>query len=432
MEDYIKQAIKRICLKKRVENSEKIKQIENQCLMDYRQNNYKLCKFKKTAVYFDYNHKKRLFFHYGNGISTEKVVIKAVCGAIENKTNSKPKNKKYITSKLFEAIKKLDKNFTIVVFDMKNFFESVSTQYCYESYIKNLELCDEMHNIAKKYVSLFPYCVQGVALSNVFANIAANELDEKIKASLADFDVLFYGRFVDDGYIVLNKFVDEKDIFEKIINCVKQMNIQSKNLGIKFNNKLKLNLKKFKCISNKQLGNFCCLGYEFFVDNNGISIGISKQKQTDIENKIKRLISQNYTNQNKLRILLKFNCQKICYSKTLGEKKIWFKEGLIEKYELLKCMSDKIESGTKCFFENLYVNCFNSLNLEIPKYLKCQDTDNGFNLYYNLIKQKTTTIDKECGIKKEKLISYLKQLETEGEYECDYEKLANRFLSFFV
>lgn len=91
----------------------------------------------------------------------------------------------------------------------------------------------------ERYIDENQYCYQGLALSNVFVEIAGKYFDRKIKYTLVQM-ALFLCTICGWWIINFNKDVEQEMIRERIIEIAKEM----------FGNRVKLNEEKENIIQN--------------------------------------------------------------------------------------------------------------------------------------------------------------------------------------
>lgn len=95
------------------------------------------------------------------------------------------------------------KNFTIVKFDFKDYFNSVSSIYTFEKYIKsNLSNRQEI-DLLENFVYKTKYAYAGLPTSNAIAEIIAKEFDSIIRYTFSGKGLIFYERYIDDSILIL-------------------------------------------------------------------------------------------------------------------------------------------------------------------------------------------------------------------------------------
>lgn len=168
----------------------------------------------------------------------------------------------------------------ILIFDISNFFGSID----HETLLKIVENKFEDKRLYDLY-AYFINCFEGEKglglgsqVSQISANIYLNVLDHYIKDELG---VKYYGRYMDDGYIISESKEKLKSLLQKIKDKLKEL-------------KLELNPKKTHI---HPINNFTYLkrNYKIF-SNNKISKRPYKQNILRYKRKLKRLIRKCISN----------------------------------------------------------------------------------------------------------------------------------------
>ena len=138
----------------------------------------------------------------------------------------------------------------------------------------------------ERYIDENQYCYQGLALSNVFVEIAGKYFDRKIKYTFSSDGLIFYARYVDDGLLIFNKDVEQEMIRERIIEIAKEM----------FGNRVKLNEEKEKYYTkymHDNLKKFTYLGYLFKFSDKKYKFGIAEETINHMQHKEKCVVTGN-------------------------------------------------------------------------------------------------------------------------------------------
>lgn len=423
MEEKINIIVKEFCNRKHITDVDKISEYQAKMIRLYKDNLYSFSRFNKQIYHYKgTNHKRRLILTYKNKgelFTIEEVLLKLLYREISKKLKIKPRLRGQIVKEFFSSINKIKSQdkFTIISFDLKNYFESVSNEFVYNTYIKDLPLEREEKELLESYISLFPHCMQGLSLSNLFSEILARDIDKLIASAFKKYNLSFYNRYVDDGFIILHAQLDEETCLNIIEKCLDEINKASANF--KYKNKVTLSKLKFRCISSSEntARNFSYLGYNFNIDqNNNFTYGITTAKQTKFFEKVKNIIA-NCDDEGKLRVILKHLTRRVVYSVNNKNKKTWFSRGFAYNYGLIGRDKNKIDDSTALFLKNFFDDIYKELNLPMPSFLSNKITDNGFNLYNNITKNKALVYDEKIGLPKEKLIFDLNILKSKNANE---------------
>ncbi len=270
-------AIDEWCNKHKIEDEEVIKNLKEDLITKYHQNKYDFSNYNKYVLV--QKNKKRLIVNYlrRNEILTlETVLDMVVRNSIREYYNCGGTNRKKIKRKICSSINKIkNDDFTIILCDFKKFHSTVSNEYVYEKYIRRLNLTSEEHKILKQRCSLFPYCLTGNCLTEMFCRVLLRDFDRAIKKYFKPHNIVYYQRWVDDCIIILNKQVNKEKVLKILDKCVKILKDERINKNLKFPNRVKLNKNKFVHIlsSDKEVREFKFLGKTYLLDeNNNISV----------------------------------------------------------------------------------------------------------------------------------------------------------------
>lgn len=185
-------------------------------------------------------------------ISAESVIILNIKNHIQKNFNLHFKSRNDLILMLFDnlhIVKNLS-NWTIVRFDFKKYFYSISALYVYEKFISSSNLSRQ----TKYYLKMMfgknnMYCVPGNPISNYLVEMISQKFDEEMMSTFSKLGILYYARYVDDGIIILKEHVS-KNYTKKIINLAISKTFKDKQIKNWNQNKVSLNMKKFKVINS--------------------------------------------------------------------------------------------------------------------------------------------------------------------------------------
>lgn len=394
--------------------------------------------FKNNKIYFN----KIKYYKFGNRrLATfedslnELTFVDFVSNKIKKMFEITFPNRNSIMRGVFSSIKFLKdlNDFTIIRFDFKKYFSSISTEYIYEQYLKEALLKREIKDKILEYSKTIPYCVPGLSLSNTFAELIAKDFDVELRRLLSQYGIAFYERYIDDGFIILNKFLDKSDAIKILKKCIKAVYFRESTQNKTLPNRTELNLNslKFQIINRRNLSDsnlysFNFLGYKFEFDYKlNFSYGISENKIAKFSNKIEKLVLQYHNNPIYMRHILKANSSRIIYYSSVSEKsRFWVQKGIISSYNELKGYEDKLTTETETFLKNIYANIFKKLGISIPNYINSAR----YNLYNNLSKNKTMIFDEKIGISRAQLIKELNSVGIIAVTNATYYSLVRNYL----
>ena len=175
---------------------------------------------------------------------------------------------------LLDFKKKHDKGY-VLVFDFSNYFASINHKILY-SYMDPKIKDEDLKNLIHMFIDDFKEGGLGLGsqVSQICAVFYLSVMDHRIKDY---YRVKGYGRYMDDGYLIL-KDIDEVNKFKKIICDI------AKEL------KLQINEKKFKVIPTSNSITFLKHRYKFY--GNKLVIKSNRKATTKMRQKMKILAKQ--------------------------------------------------------------------------------------------------------------------------------------------
>lgn len=323
------------------------------------------------------------------------------------------------------ALKRMN-DFTIIKFDFKKYFPSVSTNYVYEYYIKESLLSRDFKTVIKKYCESIAYCIPGISLSNTFSELIAIDFDEVITKKLYSFGILYYKRYVDDVVILINNHISKVNIQNIIEESIEEVFYKKTEIT---KNRTKVNLSKFQVINKRSIksyNHFNFLGYEFtFVTDNDFKIGITNSKIQKYTKKIMKLIKNTHKNPILLRHVIRANVSRIVYCTSRDEKKaLWKVKGIVSNYIELRRFPGKIDHATIKFLSNIYFDIFTSLGISIPHYLHSKR----YQLLNNIMRNRTMIFDEKIGVDIDTIKSELTSIGCKFKPTHSYVQLVRNYL----
>lgn len=284
----------------------------------------------------------------------EYIIIKFLKKKLDLIFNVKYPNRSEIMPELFSLIKEIERltNYTVYKFDFKSFFETIDAKIIWNNHIKDIFFEKYIKDLLERYIDENQYCYQGLALSNVFVEIAGKYFDRKIKYTFSSDGLIFYARYVDDGLLIFNKDVEQEMIRERIIEIAKEM----------FGNRVKLNEEKEKYYTkymHDNLKKFTYLGYLFKFSDKKYKFGIAEEKLEKYGKEIDK-ITLEYLNNGDVELfrqrILFFISRRVYYNVFASNNKIakWDVAGITANYNLLSHEIKKknygdLEEKTKYF-----------------------------------------------------------------------------------
>ncbi|CDD91745.1 uncharacterized protein BN794_00577 [Coprobacillus sp. CAG:826] len=393
------------------------------------------------------NEKKRFIKQYKDIFSSENILCQCIKQILDRNFKIKYPNRNKITHNLFNILPAVVQmtDFTIVKFDFKDFFNSISSIYVYKKYICENLLNREEKDLVSKFVHMTKYTYAGLCTSNVIAEIIAYHFDKFLLRFFSEFGLIFYERYIDDCILILNEHMDEEEIKQKLntirLKVFHDDGICSIKCRTRFNN------KKFQYISHRsdlaKKRSFDFLGYEFWLkigSKKKISIeyGITKSKIEKYRKKIRKIISSykdkksiGYKDFELLRHRIKAFSSREVYVTKRFHFTIWHEKGFISTYRELRYLLEqkRIEKNTSDFLKYAFFKEFKAAKVKIPYYLT---KEKGYNLFENMKLNKTILLVKGIGYDRRGLVKLCKQIgiseiDAKGKKQ-DYDSLVKDYL----
>ena len=157
-------------------------------------NQYKLKTYdffiKKERIITQKNKKRRVYFYEKD--TFEDIMCSHFSFVLSKKFKIKYNDRNKIIKELINCLQ-LIKNindFTIIRFDFKDYFNSISSSYIFEKYLKNADISRELLNIMKEFFEANKNCSAGFPTSNLMAELISKDFDVELKANLSKYGVV--------------------------------------------------------------------------------------------------------------------------------------------------------------------------------------------------------------------------------------------------
>lgn len=338
-------------------------------------------------------------------------------------------NRSNIMSELMNVIPYLTKynSFTIYKFDIKKFFYEVNPMKILKFVDEKFHLKSHEREFIKKYLKSNKSLYPGVGLHNSLIEMLGDEFDKLVREYFKA-ECIFFSRYVDDGIIILDEKIEEKEISKILKGILKS------TLG----NKLEFNIGKTNYFNNESTKiDFEYLGYNFSTKQNGeFEYGIAKTKIDKYETKI-RVILQEYLltkDVNKLDFSLELLFKRVVYygNKSNDVKNRWQVRGLSDSYKELKRFIDptnvkgKINKLTYNFFTSSIKKEFFRMRMPIPTIINNKIENKKY--LANFYKNRTVLLHPSLGWSHKYLSEYLKHNLSIKNKKMSYEELAGILL----
>lgn len=325
--------------------------------------------------------KKRVVKSY-DALSCEEALCIYIKRILDRKLRMKyPNRNKYMCSlfDIMNAVKNMS-DFTIVRFDFKNYFNTVSSEYVYHKCISGVQLERDQQDLIEKFTQCTGYAYAGLNTSNLFCEVIANEFDKILQLKFLENGIIFYKRYIDDGLLILNAYTEECISFRKIQEAIQEV-FYDKSVECRLRCKTVLNETKKQYISRRNMPSkekFDFFGYLFEINlaSNGkvtLKYGMSPQKIRKYTKRLNRLVEEFKGDDELLRHQIIAFTSRIVYTITVNHKTMWKSKGLISNYRELRYRMDLLTQETEEFLKNAIFNAFRENDLDLPNYLMFGD-----------------------------------------------------------
>ena len=386
-----------------------------------------------STIVLNQNGKKRIVKMYDDVFSVENVLCQHIKHVLDREFKVKYPNRNKTIRSLFSyiAAAKQMTNFTVVKFDFKDYYNSVSSIYVFEKYIRP-KIKDRFElELIHDFVYKTKYAYAGLCTSNVIAEIVAKDFDREIKNEFLAKGLLFYERYIDDCILILNENIKQSDI-QSILDEILKKVFDNINGDTIIRCKTRFNAGKFQFLSKKTLTTtpvvIDYLGYEFSFSKSThgiveIEYGITLAKQQKYRKRLDKIIllytdpsSPDYNDLELLRHRILAFSSRVVYVNKHFNKDVWKVKGFISNYGELRYLLDKpcVSTGTKQFLLNMIRDAFLNNGVSLPYFMKPK----GYNLFENMKRNKTILLVDNIGYDYSSLKNLCKQIDISDTDAC--------------
>lgn len=346
--------------------------------------------------------------------STENILCQYIKQILDRQFKVKYPNRNKVVHTLFDFLKAVKQmsEFTVIKFDFKDYFNSVSSVYVLEKYIKGQMTDRAEAGLISAFTSQTKYSYAGLNTSNLFSEIIAIKFDELIRQAFSQHGLLFFERYIDDTIIILNQHL-EQAICDRILNDTLQKVYYDTSISTAFPCKTKFNPSKFKMVSRRSLttttSSIDFLGYEFFfkTDEKGkaiIQYGITTEKRNKYNGRMDEII-EDYKQDNEVELLrhrISAFASRTVYLSKKYNNNVWKTKGFINNYGELRFLINTplLHDNTKDFLENMIEGAFSRNAVPLPYFLIGASNQQGYNLLKNMVTNRTLLLVEHVGYDK--------------------------------
>ena len=352
--------------------------------------------------------KKRLAKRYTDRYSSENILCQCIKQVLDNDFRVRYPNRNKISRSLFDILSAVIQmtDYTIVKFDFKNYFNSISSDYAFKKIIESRISDRLMRQVISDYCNKTKFAFAGLPTSNAIAEIMASEFDKLIEQSFEKMGVIFYSRYIDDSVLILNRYVEDRAIRMKLDDILDAV-FRDKETNAHYCCKTRFNRSKYSYISSRTITpnpvSFDFLGYEFWLKNSTpgktkIQCGITQDKRLKYQKRLEKLIklytdhnSTDYQNIELLRHRVAAFSSREVYLSSKHQTSVWKVKGFISNYGELRFLlgTKRLHPETDLYLKNMVKDAFLQAGF-LPGFVVDSDKiDSGYNLYHNMKKNKT-------------------------------------------
>ena len=374
--------------------------------------------------------------------STESILCQYIKQILDRRFKIKYPNRNKAIHTLFDFLKAVKQmsEFTVIKFDFKDYFNSVSASYVCEKYIRGQMTDRSETELIAGFATQTKYAYAGLSTSNLFSEIIAVKFDELARQAFSLHGLLFFERYIDDTIIILNQHLEQAEC-DRILDDALSKVYYDKGVSASHSCKTKFNPGKFRMINRRSLtaanpASADFLGYEFFFakdtkDKTKIQYGITAEKRAKYDGRINEII-EDYVENGDVELLrhriAAFSSRTVYMSKKY-KSNIWKAKGFINNYGELRFLigTDLIHPDTAVYLEKMIEDAFARNAVALPYFLNGYTRQRGYNLLKNMEVNKTLLLVEHIGYDKVGLEKLCSQIGI-GVTEKGYGNLAREYL----
>ena len=433
-----------ILLRHEKKTEEAIGNIANAAIDAFENHTYDFKSFIRLSLNQNGKHRQVIMY---KPFSPEELLCIFLKRVLDRKFHiSYPNRNEYIRT-LFNTTSALKdmSDYTIFKFDFSDFFNSVSSEYVYCKYIQRATLERYQDQLLLEFTRATKYTFAGLNTSNILCEIIAKDFDQCLIQKFSKHGIILYKRYIDDGIIILNRFVEQTKCLALVNEAIKEVFFSPLKSGIS-TCRTTLNLSKVKYIAGRYLivggpsATFDFLGYEFelakIVDGHKekttFLYGITQAKIDKYTQKLEAIVKEYASSSNKdielLRHRIKAFTHRSVYQISRYKSHIWKNKGFIANYCELRFRMSSLTKATEMFLKIGVLHAFTNQGVPVPYFLKGNRNESIYNLFNNLQKYRTQLFVELIGIKLETLKKMCTQVGVNVSNEKGYDGLVRDYL----
>lgn len=378
-----------------------------QTIADLESGNYNFSNYIKIVL--KQGTKKRHVKLY-KPFTTENILCQYIKQILDRRFKVKYPNRNKVVHTLVDFLKAVKQmsEFTIIKFDFKDYFNSVSAVYVFEKYIKEQMTDRTETDLISAFTNQTKYSYAGLNTSNLFSEIIAIKFDELIRQGFSQHGLLFFERYIDDTIIILNQHL-EQDTCDIILNEALREVYYDTSKSTAVPCRTKFNPSKFKMVTRRSLtassSSIEFLGYEFFLKTVArkvtIQYGITLEKRDKYNCRIDEII-EDFKQNNDVELLrhrISAFASRTVYLSKKYNKNVWKAKGFINNYGELRFLigTPLLHPDTEAFLKDMIEDAFSRNAVSPPYFLKGASNQRGYNLLKNMVANRTLLLVEHVG-----------------------------------
>lgn len=255
-----------------------------------------------------------------------------------------------------------------------------------------------------------------------------------------------YKRYIDDGIMILNRYVEQNDCLEIVNDVIKEVFLSPQDSKLS-PCKTALNLSKVRYIAGRCLAvggpseAFDFLGYEFELkkiltrqqkQKTEFRYGITQAKIDKYTQKIEDIVKEYVLSPQKdielLRHRIKAFTHRSVYQISRYKSIVWKNKGFIANYCELRFRMNSLTKATEDFLKNAVINAFTNQGVPIPYFLKGNRDESIYSLYNNMQNYRTLLFVELIGINHGTLKEMCRQIGIDVSGNKGYDGLVRDYL----
>ena len=424
-------------------NEQAISDILANTIASYENKTYNFAGYSKLQLHQTGKQRKVIMYPPFSSEALLCILLKRV---LDRKFHISYPNRNTFIRSLFDTIYALKdmSDYTILKFDFKDFFNSVSSVFVYKKYIQGKDLERYQVKLLESFVYATKYAYAGLNTSNIICEIAAKQFDELLFQRLGQRGIIFYKRYIDDGIIIFNRYISQTDCLDIINEVISEIFYTPQYVNVP-RCRVCLNTSKTKYIARRDLSaggptqEFDFLGNDFVLtitpkEKTNFQYGMTQNKIDKYTKRINDIVKDYALSSPRdmelLRHQIKAFTHRTVYRINRYKSVIWKTKGLISNYCELRYHMDELTPETERFLKTAIFKAFTTNKVEkIPYFLKGKNSNESvYSLYNNMKNYRSLLFVELIGIDRVTLEKMCKQVGIDVATGKEYDGLVRDYL----